>query len=655
MPGGGFYPPVRSHFQQILGLCILLTFVRHSVQEPNRFCGDGACCVVLNNGGVKCWGNGQMSGIEAINTYPADIGDDPYEMGDNLTYTQLGTGRTAVCPHSSYEVSCAIMDNSALKCWGGGDSDLWIQNRGGRLSRTCDSACSSCGITSEYEDDFLQPNVRAGVSVSTGTCHHACNASSGGYCAVDEAAYSNGVDCCGCAKDQFDFFTDQSNVFENQCSQIPYYDTKMGDNLPEIPIGTGRTVVDVASIDGAICVLTDDLQVKCWGEYDYVGSPAAARARATYRKASDLGDNLTAIDFGTSGEDVIQIAGSYYNYHFCAVFTNGKIKCWAECGDGCLGYGHTDTIGDDLYEMGDNLTFVDLGANAFAAQVSCGAEHTCAVLSSGKIKCWGHNGDGQLGTGDPENRGDDPGEMGDNLNFTDLGPEFHAVQVCAGSSHSCAISSDARVKCWGQAEALGLGLDHGSIGDDPNKMGNNLPYVDLGTGLKAVQISCADGVTCVIFDGGTVKCWGSDSDRLGLGDGVGRGNRPGISDMGDNLPFLDFGVGLSVQPCEGSATPKPEPSCDTSNGMPPWGSEALRHCTLEKPWEELMESLKKPDPKAWTGGLGRLQQYPDFGVWICVAAHPCGSGPKLMFCFVYHEREKTFYPWGTNDCLELVR
>eukprot|EP00286_Rhodomonas_abbreviata_P010931 CAMPEP_0181322388 /NCGR_PEP_ID=MMETSP1101-20121128/19203_1 /TAXON_ID=46948 /ORGANISM="Rhodomonas abbreviata, Strain Caron Lab Isolate" /LENGTH=554 /DNA_ID=CAMNT_0023430301 /DNA_START=306 /DNA_END=1967 /DNA_ORIENTATION=- len=554
-----------------------------------------------------------MSGEEMINAQPPDRGDEPYEMGDNLTFVQLGTGRTAVCTHASYLYNCAIMDNRALKCWGYGNEDnMWPYDRGGRLDRTCHPACTSCNITNQYRDEFIRSQKSRVNGVVETMCYHACNST--GFCAVDEAAYST-HDCCGCAPDQFDFFAERSHVFENRCSQIPFYDTRMGDNLPELNVGTGRTVVDVAAIDGAICVLTNDLQVKCWGEYEYVGVPAVAIAEDVFNAPRYLGDNLTAIDFGTSGADVIQIAGSYSNYHFCAVFTNGGVKCWAYCPDGCLGYGNSDTIGDDLYEMGDNLTFVDLGANAFAAQVSCGAEHTCAVLSSGKIKCWGHNGDGQLGTGDPENRGDDPGEMGDNLNFTDLGPEFHAVQVCAGSSHSCAISSDARVKCWGQAEALGLGLDHGSIGDDPNKMGNNLPYVDLGTGLKAVQISCADGVTCVIFDGGTVKCWGSDSDRLGLGDGVGRGNRPGISDMGDNLPFLDFGVGLSVQPCEGSATPKPEPSCDTSNGMPPWGSEALRHCTLEKPWEELMESLKKPDPKAWTGGLGRLQQYPDFGVW----------------------------------------
>ena len=59
------------------------------------------------------------------------------------------------------------------------------------------------------------------------------------------------------------------------------------------------------------------------------------------------------------------------------------------------------------------------------------------------------NTKGQLGVGHSSNIGDSSGEMGDNLQDTDLGADFVAIQVTAGHSHSCALSNTSQVKCWG--------------------------------------------------------------------------------------------------------------------------------------------------------------------------------------------------------------
>lgn len=57
---------------------------------------------------------------------------------------------------------------------------------------------------------------------------------------------------------------------------------------------------------------------------------------------------------------------------------------------------------------------------------------------------------GQLGLGDNVTRGLSPTDMGDALQFVDLGPELSATAIVAGSTHTCVLLQPGnRVKCWG--------------------------------------------------------------------------------------------------------------------------------------------------------------------------------------------------------------
>ena len=76
------------------------------------------------------------------------------------------------------------------------------------------------------------------------------------------------------------------------------------------------------------------------------------------------------------------------------------MKCWGNNGAVELGLGDTANRGDKPGEMGDNLPAVDLGAGRTATAISAGDVHTCAPLDNGTLKCWGGNADGQLGLGD---------------------------------------------------------------------------------------------------------------------------------------------------------------------------------------------------------------------------------------------------------------
>ena len=230
--------------------------------------------------------------------------------------------------------------------------------------------------------------------------------------------------------------------------------------------------------------------------------------------------------------------------HTCARLVSGAVKCWGYNYDGQLGLGDLGDRGDSKGEMGAALPAVDLGAGASVVQLVAGTDHTCALLEGGTVKCWGGNFYGQLGLGDGSDRGDSKGEMGDNLPAVSLGSK--AIALAAGGHHTCAVLATGAVKCWGENlyGQLGLG-DTSSRGDGKNEMGDNLPQVDLGSGAKAVAVAAGVDHSCALLDSGAVKCWGKNFyGQLGLGDGSDRGDKPG--EMGDKLPAVDLGTGAKA-------------------------------------------------------------------------------------------------------------
>ena len=169
----------------------------------------------------------------------------------------------------------------------------------------------------------------------------------------------------------------------------------------------------------------------------------------------------------------------------CAILSHGGVKCWGANSNGEWGLGDTNTRGVNPGEMGNNLPAVDLGTGRTATAITAGQRHTCALLDNATVKCWGRNHPGQLGLGDTNDRGDNPAEMGDNLPAIDLGTGRTATAITAGASHTCALLDNATLKCWGSSEQgqLGQGNEF-TRGDNANEMGNNLPAIDLGTGVN---------------------------------------------------------------------------------------------------------------------------------------------------------------------------
>jgi len=270
---------------------------------------------------------------------------------------------------------------------------------------------------------------------------------------------------------------------------------------------------------------------------------ATYKIRVTDAAKDSAGNNIASEYTQTDGfKTTITVPMTAGFAHSCFMLDNGSVKCWGENSYGQLGLGDTINRGDNSSDMGDNLTAIDLGNERTATAIAAGNHHTCAILDNESVKCWGANASGQLGLGDTNNRGDNSSEMGNNLPSVDLGSGIKAKAIATGGSHTCAILDNESVKCWGANASGQLGLgDTNNRGDGSASggMGDYLPTVDLGSGRTAKVIATGGSHTCAVLDNASVKCWGENSyGQLGLGDLVNRGDEP--DEMGNILPSVEL-------------------------------------------------------------------------------------------------------------------
>jgi alpha-tubulin suppressor-like RCC1 family protein len=183
--------------------------------------------------------------------------------------------------------------------------------------------------------------------------------------------------------------------------------------------------------------------------------------------------------------------------HTCALLTNGAVRCWGRGDSGRLGYGNTNTIGDD--EIPASAGDVNVGGTV--QQIAAGSDHTCALLTTGAVRCWGHGGDGRLGYGNTNTIGDNetPASAGDvNVGGT-------VQQIAAGGGHTCALLTNGAVRCWGEGSFGQLGYGNTNwIGDNETPASAG----DVPVGGTVQQIAAGIFHTCAVLTNGAVRCWG---------------------------------------------------------------------------------------------------------------------------------------------------
>lgn len=266
---------------------------------------------------------------------------------------------------------------------------------------------------------------------------------------------------------------------------------------PEPVPGLPR-VASVAAGGFHTCAVAADGTVWCWGSNATGQLGRAAAADRSPAPVQGLAD-VTAIAAGL--------------LHTCAVDASGDVACWGNADGYRLG------IDTDDPTITAPARVPDLGGAAVA--VAAGAEHTCALLADGTVRCWGGNRFGQLGDGTTRSRARPAPVSG-------LGGR--AVEIAAGDHFTCARLEDGSVACWGWN-------DHGQIGvgsfDGPAEPDGFscalVPARVVDLPGPALSVAAGAGHACALV-GDRAWCWGRNEAGQ-LGDGT-RVDRPAPVEVG---------------------------------------------------------------------------------------------------------------------------
>lgn len=164
-------------------------------------------------------------------------------------------------------------------------------------------------------------------------------------------------------------------------------------------------------------------------------------------------------------------------------------------------------------KIGENLLNV--------TKIAAGAKHACAITDEGAVMCWGDNSQGQLGIGVTG------GERLTPVYVADRPLGAGTIAISAGSYHTCAISSDRDLKCWGSSLGNGTGSSRSSPTLVPTFAGN--AYA-VATGLNH---------SCAINNNSELSCWGlGNSGQIGNGANV---STNGPASVGTGYSMVDAG------------------------------------------------------------------------------------------------------------------
>jgi len=367
--------------------------------------GYGHTCALLGTGHVACWGKnsgGQLG--DGTSTGPDTCNGTP--CSETPVQVSGVTDATAITAGGQY--SCALLASGHVDCWG-------YPNLG-ELGDGATSGPDTCGTVTCNTSPVSVTGITDAIAVSAGAAH---------TCALLATGH---IDCWG--DNIFGELGDGSNTGPDTCNGTP---------CSETPVQvTGITdAIAVSAGHSNTCALLSSGQVDCWGDNSSGelgdGSSSSGCNCSTTPVAVSGITHATAISAGSG--------------HSCALLSSGQVDCWGDNGFGELGDG-TFTGPETCTTGACSTTPVAVDGISGSIAITAGGADTCALLSSGQVDCWGDNGFGELGDGissGPDGCGGDPcgPTPGSVVGITD------ATAITAGEFHTCTLLSSGQVDCWG--------------------------------------------------------------------------------------------------------------------------------------------------------------------------------------------------------------
>ncbi len=319
--------------------------------------------------------------------------------------------------------SCAITDTGGVKCWGYNSSGQLGDNSTTQRLTPVDVVGLGSGVASvSAGSNFTCAVTTSGAAKcwgGNGSGRLGDNSTTNRLTPVDVVGLSSGVASIAAGGNH------TCAVMSSGAAKCwgDNYQGQVGDNSST----TRRTPVDVVGLESGVssisaalahtCAVTTTGAAKCWG----------------YNANGQLGINSTTTRLAPAdvvglGSGVASLSAGHY--HTCALMTSGAVKCW--------GF-------NDYGQLGNNSTAsrnfpVDVaGLNSGVASITTGHYHTCALTTSGTVKCWGNNGYGRLGDGSTINR----------LTPSNINGLSDVIALAGGGSHTCSMTAERIMTCWG--------------------------------------------------------------------------------------------------------------------------------------------------------------------------------------------------------------